>query len=189
MSRITAATLLRSSSLIAAILLLAACATVRTGSDYDRTADFSRFHTFTWMQRTGTENSTNPLVVQRAHDAIEAALQAKGYRLVTDPATADFVVDFTIGAHERTDINSFPAAYQGPWFSGHQWWGAPYWGNTVDVRQYREGVLSIDFFDAKSHRPVWHGWGRKELTHSDIEHSSGAIREAVDKVLAEFPPS
>ena len=177
-------------SALALLLALDACATLRVGSDYDRAANFTSYHTFAWMPpRTDPYESPNPLVVQRAHDAIQAALTAKGYQLANDPATADFVVDFTIGSRERTDIRSYPAPYAGPWFGRYSyWWGAPYWGSEVDVRQYREGTLSVDFFDGHAHRPVWHGWARKELTRADIEHSAGSIREAVDSVLARFPP-
>jgi len=177
-------------SALAVLLGLSACATLRVGSDYDRSANFTSYRTFTWMPpRTNPYESPNPLVVQRAHDAIEAALTAKGYQLVSDQAAADFIVDFTIGSRERTDIRSYPAPYAGPWFGGYSyWWGAPYWGSEVDVRQYKEGTLSIDIFDGHTHRPVWHGWAHKELTRADIEHSAGSIREAVNSVLAQFPP-
>ncbi len=160
------------------------------GSDFDRAANFTSYHTFAWMPpRTHPYESPNALVVQRAHDAIQAALIAKGYQLADDPAAADFVVDFTIGSRERADIRSYPAPYAGPWFGRYSyWWGSPYWGSEVDVRQYREGTLSIDIFDAHTHRPVWHGWAHKELTHADIERSAGSIRQAVDSVLARFPP-
>lgn len=174
---------------LAAALLLAACETLRVGSDHDPAASFSQYHSFAWMPpHTFRHEPANPLVAQRAHDAIEAALAAKGYTLASDPAQADFVVDFTIGAGERTDVRSYPAPYYGPWMWGGPWWGAPYWGSEVDVRQYREGTISVDIFDAHTHRPVWHGWARKELTRSDIEHSQGSIRKAVDAVLAPFPP-
>jgi hypothetical protein len=174
----------------AALLLIASCATLRVGSDYDHSASFTSYHTFAWMPpHTKPYESPNPLVIQRAHDAIQDALTAKGYQLASDPAEADFVVDFTIGSRERTDIRSYPAPYAGPWFGGYgYWWGAPYWGSEVDVHRYREGTLSVDIFDGHSHRPVWHGWARKELTRADIEHSAGAIRETVDSVLAQFPP-
>jgi hypothetical protein len=181
----------RWTSAIGSALLLVACATLRVGSDYDPSASFASYHTFAWMPpHTNRHDSPNPLVAQRAHDAIQAALAAKGYELVSDTARADFVVDFTIGSHERTDLRSYPAPYAGPWFGGYysSWWGAPYWGSELDVRQYREGTLSVDVFDGHTHRPVWHGWARKELTHEDIEDSAGAIREAVDSVLARFPP-
>jgi hypothetical protein len=174
--------------LTAAATLLAACTTLRVGSDHDPAASFSSYHTYVWMPpHTNAYESPNPLVVQRAHDAIQDALSAKGYQRVDNAAQADFVVDFTIGSRERTDIESYPAPYAGPWFRSY-WWGAPYWGSEVNVHQYREGTISIDIFDGRSHRPVWHGWARKELTRADLEHSAGSIREAVDSVLAQFPP-
>src|SRR6185503_9213597 len=106
-----------------------------------------------------------------------------------DPAAADFVVDYTIGSRERTDVNTYPDPYVGWGWGRRDWWGYPYWGNDVDVRQYREGTLSIDMFDARSHRPVWHGWAKKQLTRSDIASSQEPIRHAVDAVLKDFPPS
>jgi hypothetical protein len=177
-------------AVVTAILLLAACETIRVGNDHDPSADFLRYHSFVWMPpHTRRYESSNPLIVQRAHDAIESALTTKGYTLVSNPAVADFVVDFTIGSHERVDVRSYPTPYGGPWMrGGGYWWGAPYWGSEVDMRQYREGTISVDIFDARTHRPVWHGWARKELTRSDIEHSAGSIRQAVDSILAGFPP-
>lgn len=176
--------------LAAASIALAACTTLRVGSDHDPAAGFSAYHTYAWMPpHTKIGESPNPLMVQRAHDAVEEALSAKGYRLVSSASQPDFAVDFTIGSRERTDVRSYPAPYAGPWlWGGSYWWGAPYWGSEVDVRQYREGTISIDAFDGRTHRPVWHGWARKELTRADLEHSSGSIREAVDAVLAQFPP-
>ena len=168
----------------------AGCVSVQVGSDYDPSASFGRLQTFTIMQREhrGTQN---PLVVMRTEDAIRAELTRKGYREVSDGATADFSVDFTIGSQERTDVNSYPGAYAGAgWGWGHRgWWGGSYWGNDLDVRQYREGTLSIDIFDATTHRPVWHGWAKKELTRNHIEHSEQPIRNAVTSVLAKFPPT
>jgi hypothetical protein len=174
------------------IMALAGCSTLKVGSDYDRKATFTGLHTFTVMQRQHL-HARNPLVVTRAQDAIVEELQSKGYQQVSDPATADFSVDFTIGSHQRTDINSYPVPYAGTgwagWGWGPGWWGAPYWGDSLDVRQVREGTLSIDVFDTRSHRPIWHGWAKKDLTERDIEQSEKPIREAVKAILAQFPPS
>jgi len=172
---------------VLAALALAACTTLRVGSDYDHTASFAAYHSFAWLGRT-QYGTRNPLVVQRARDAIQAELTGKGFSYVSEGAAADFVVDFTIGARERVDVRSYPAPYAG-WYVGYpQWWGYPYWGSEVDVQQYREGTLAIDLFDAHSHKPVWHGWAKKELTKSDLERSEAPIREAVKALLASFPP-
>src|SRR5579862_8509919 len=86
----------------AVALTMAGCATLQIGSDYDRQVDFSKYRTFTVMQRQHQE-AHNPLVVQRAEDDITQALISKGYRQANDAATADFAVDFTIGSRERID--------------------------------------------------------------------------------------
>ena len=167
---------------------LTGCETLRVGSDYDRAANFANFHSFTWLPRQDY-GARNPLVVERARDAIQARLEQKGYTYTSDPAAADFAVDFTVDAHQRTDIHTYPAAYAGDWhWYGPHWWGYPYWGTGIDVQQYREGVLAIDAFDAKTHKPVWHGWAKKALTRKDMEQSGQSLREAADAVLAKFPP-
>lgn len=174
-------------ALVVVILMLAGCASLQVANDYDRSADFSGFHQFARMERDH-HGSRNSLVVQRAQDAIEADLAQKGFTQVADPAAADFIVDFTIGSRDRVDVRSYPSAYGMSYRNYPDWWGYRYWGNSIDVRQYREGTLSIDVFDARSHKPVWHGWARKELTSSDLENSQRPIRVAVEALLAKFPP-
>jgi Domain of unknown function (DUF4136) len=175
---------------ILAAAALAACDSMRVASDYDHGASFSGYHSFAWLPRTQpTTSPANPLVRQRAHDATQAELIRKGYVYTDDAASADFVVDITMGSRERVDVQSYPATYMGPGWGYNASWGYPYWGSSVDVHQYREGTLSIDIFDGRSHRPVWHGWASKELTQSDIENSAAPIQAAVASVLAKFPPS
>ncbi len=41
---------------------------------------------------------------------------------------------------------------------------------------------------ARTHKPDWHGWAKKELKQSDIDRSDSAIRSAVESVLEKFPP-
>jgi len=168
-------------------LLLHSCTTLRVGTDYDPAAKFVGYHTFAWMPREHY-GSTNPLVVQRARDAIQVELTQRGFLAASDPAKADFIVDFTIGAQDRLDVQSYPEPYGGPYWANPGWWNT-HWGSTLDVRTYREGTLAIDVFDAHSHRPVWHGWAKKDLTRSDVEHSERPIRNAVQSVLATFPPA
>ncbi len=140
-------------------LILTSCTTLRVGSDYDRAASFAYYHTFAWMALHTRVNESPNLRVVQR-------------------------------AHERTDLYAYPAPYAGPWVrAGAEWWGAPYWGSEVNVHSYRQGTISVDVFDGHTHRPVWHGWARKELTRDDREHSASSIREAVDSVPARFPPT
>ena len=174
--------------LVPIALALISCETLRVGSDYDHTADFSGYRSFSWLPRQdyGTDN---PLVVERARESIQSGLQKRGYTYTADAGQADFTVDFTIGSQERVNVRTYPTPYAGPWYwYGPRWWGYRYWGTGVDVHRYREGTLAIDMFDAKTHKPVWHGWAKKPLTRRDLEHSDVSIPEAIDAVLATFPP-
>ena len=171
--------------LLVPMLALAACSTAHVSSDYDHSARFSSFHSFALMMRPHP-GAKNPLVVQRTYDAIQAELTRKGFVYVEDPAQADFAVDFTIGASDRLDVRSYPGgAFGGPF--GGPWMNAG-WGNNIDVRQYQEGTLSIDVFDIRGRKAIWHGTGKKELSQSDLEHTQTLIGEAVSAVLADFPP-
>jgi len=168
-------------------LILTGCSTLQVGHDFDHSAVFSEYRSYNLMEREH-HGSSNPLVVQRARDAIEAELTRKGFAKAATAGQADFVVDFTIGARDRTDVRTFPTTYvEYGWWDARGWW-EPYWGSQVDVRNYKEGTLSIDVFDTRTHRPVWHGWAKKELTRSDLEHSEAPIRTAVSAVLQPFPP-
>jgi len=162
------------------VVLFTACTTTpQVASDYDRSTQFGNFHKFTLIVRPHPSLHSSPLVEQRTYDAIELELTSKGFSYVPDPARADFAVDYSIGAQDRTDLRSYPRA--GPL-------GAGFWGNDIDVRQYQEGTLAVDVFDVQSRRAVWHGSATKELSQAEMEHSETPIREAVTAVLAKFPP-
>jgi len=175
---------LRKTLTLASALLLAACASMRVGSDYDHAVSFSGYHSFALVRREH-RGIQNPLAVTRAEDDIQQELQRRGFTLAADRASADFTVDFTLGAQERADISTYGLGYVGPWGG----WAGPGWRGGIDVRQYHEGTLSIDIFDARTGRPVWRGWANKDLTAREIEQPGEPITKAVSSVLATFPPA
>ena len=171
--------------LVLGLLALAACSTntkPRIASDYDKSTQFGSFHKFTVLERPHPSMHSSPLVEQRTYEAIRQGLSAKGFSYVSEVAEADFAVDFSVGAQDRLDVQSYPSHWAGPWGPGA-------WGNEVDVHQYQEGTLAIDIFDVRNRKAVWHGSAKKELSQSEMEHSEGPIREAVTEVLAGFPPA
>ena len=172
--------------MLALALAITACTTTPTAEDYDHTVNFSSYSTFAFMQRARPQ--VDDLVATRIQDAIKADLTRRNYSLVSNPDIADFVVDFTIGPQERTDTRSYPSQYQETWLRGRPSWGQHYWGIGVDLQEYRQGILSIDVFDNRSHRPVWHGWSRKELPQHNPSDPTKAVQQTAVAVLAWFPP-
>ena len=168
--------------LLVAVLLTACTTTPQVASDYDKSTQFSNFHSFTLIMRPHPSMHSSPLVEQRTYDAIEQELTRKGFTYVPDPGQADFVVDFSIGTEDRLNGKSYPANPTGPW-------GASAWRNELEIRWYQQGTLAIVAFDVRSRKAIWHGVAAKELSHSEMEHSETPIREAVTAVFAKFPPT
>ena len=179
--------LLRMLSIPMVVARLTACTTIPVGVESDPSAVFAGYHTFACMPGAsyGTSGAS---VVQDAREAIEGELARKGFNRAEDAKMADFVVDFSLGAQDRVQIHTSPPPYAGRWWSLEDWWAHPDSSYVLDVRQYREGTLVIDIFDAHSHARVWHGWAKKELSRSDVEHSRDLIRNAVHSILKRFPP-
>jgi hypothetical protein len=170
-------------------LLLVGCASHRARMDYDPSAMFSGYHTFTWMPRRQHHALRNESVAVQTQAAIEAELVRKGFSSAADPANADFVVDFTIGPQDRIDVDTYPMPYFIPDETVYSdWWGGPYWGMQVDLLQYRERTLAVDVFDPVSRMPVWHGWAARQLTQSSSERGRASIRATVQEALQGFPP-
>jgi hypothetical protein len=168
---------------------LTGCATLSTEYDFDKTNDFARYRTFAWMTSDpvmdvrGDTARASALNRRRIVEAVEAELVAKGFSKVADRASANFVVDYTVGARDRIEVESYPIEYRRPWK-----WGWPYHWRDVNVRIYTEGRLAIDIFDGGSRQPVWHGVGKKRITESDIKRAEREIPAAVQAILAPFPP-
>lgn len=87
------------------ILLLPAalslgCASSKIGYDYDRSANFTRYHTYAWnagaQHTTGDRRVDSSLMDARIRTAIEKHLQAKGY-LASANGAPDFIVAYHAG--------------------------------------------------------------------------------------------
>ena len=177
---------------------LTACASgFKATYDSDPSHDFSGYQTYAWMSANPmivgpTNRMPNPLLEPKIMAAIEDDLTTKGYSKVDDPEAADFVLSFTVGSREEIKVNSYPSTYAGYGYRGAWGWGGPYYGMGVatetQVRQYQKGMLALDIFDVKEHRPVFHAVAEKSITDSDRKKLDETVQAAVDAVLAAFPP-
>ena len=194
--------LIRKATLLTMALVslgLAACASgFKASYDADPAHDFSGYQTYAWISKNpmivgSTNRMPNPLLDPRIMAAIEDGMTVRGFRKVDDPESADFTLSFTVGSREEIKVNSYPASYQG--FYGHPrsaYWGGAYYGygmaTETQVRQYQKGMLALDVFDVKEHRPVYHSVAEKSITDSDRKKMDETINAAVAAVLQAFPP-
>lgn len=177
------------------VTLAASCSSVRTSYDFDRRADFSGWRSYAWYPsgspNTGDPRLDSPLLHGRIQDAVDRTLAAQGYTRVED-GSPDFYVNYHLSTEQRLDVRTINSGYMGgP--RGRSWggagWGGVGWTET-HVDQYEEGTLIIDFVDTAARRLVWRGAGTRRLAR-DIrpERVTERVNEAVDEILAQFPPS
>jgi len=160
--------------------LLATCVPMTVQHDYDPDVDFSRYRTFTWMPvpenaETVKTNLSGPFLEKRIRKSVVEGLAEKGYARTDDGP--DFLVAYYLNYKRKTDVNVYAHGYG-------------YWGpRTLDVNEYKEGTLILDFVDPDTQELIWRGWSISALQsgHSPREEQE-IINMAVRQILKRFPP-
>ncbi len=121
----------------------------------------------------------NPLNEERLRSAITAHL-APGGTIAPAGAPADCLVGYGIGGNYAVDPGFYP--YGGYWGPGWGWygWGGPY--------VYREGIIAIDVYDAKSRQPMWHASADQSLFDVSGPEAEKRIDAAVTAIFSKRPP-
>jgi hypothetical protein len=161
-----------------------AAAAQKTTYDFDKTAAFAQYRTYSMKDGTPTGN---PLIDNRIVAAIEAQLAAKG--LVRNDTTPDVTVLYHVAFDEEQDISAYST---GPMYGGYGWgWGGG-WGTTttdVRVREILVGTLAVDIVDVRKKQIVWRGLGTKEIdTKAKPEKRDSNINKAIEKIFKNYPP-
>ena len=160
---------------IAAAALAFAAAKIST--DYDHHADFSRYHTYSWIGVSAGDQ----LWQTRIQSAVDGALAAKGWTRVESGG------DASVAAHGRvTERDTLETFYNG--FPGWGWRG---WGGmttaTTTVVPEDVGALTVDVFDGAGKNLIWRGQATETLS-SKPEKNEHKLDEAVMKMFEKFPP-
>ena len=160
---------------------LAACTTVRTTVDFDRSADFSKYRTYKWIE--GESLTENSIVLKRLTAAIDRQILAKGL-VKADPA--DLLV--ALQAHRSRETVYYPQSRVAwGWGYGPGWWR----GNLVywHPEEIPVGTLVVDLVDAKSNQLVWRGVARRVLDPmASVEEKERNADETAARLFESYPP-
>src|SRR5262245_46458009 len=157
-------------SLLVMGLLAAGCAqTARTVTDYNPTANFSRFHTYSWRINTPADRG---LMDERIIQSVNRELQRKG--LVQVDQGGDLEVTYLISVGQRLEM-SFPqldgVSWDDPNNPDWPFRNRPLYGQSTTAYGVPEGTIVIDLIDARKNQVVWRGISVDELneTNADLE--------------------
>ncbi len=161
---------------------LTACATLNVRSSVNSAlASAVQCRTAAWA---GSFRGSSPLRSTLANPvnegflraAIAAQLSAKGTQMVT--AGADCLVGYGIGARNVAE-GAYPYWGWGwGWGPGFGWYG-PYF--------YREGIIGVDLYDARSRQAVWHATVHQDLFGLTGQKAEQSIDAAVSAIFTKYP--
>ena len=169
-------------ALLGAVLVSAGgCSTLKTTVDWDKSADFGKYRTFSW-KRTG--ELKDPIWERRIEGVLEDELAKKGLTPVPDG-------DLLVVTHPRISKETRIDTYDAGW--GYGWgWG---WGpgmTTTTVREIPVGTLVVDLVDAKKKELVWRAVASDTLNTDPSrtnEEREQALRRVVAKLFEGYPPN
>ena len=149
--------------------------------DYNRSANFSAYKTYHWVDFKEVEVG-DQILDQDIKRAVDAQLAGKGLRRVE--SGGDVIVGYQAGVSHEKEFNSL-----GGW-GGLGWGGGPWGGNsrvtssTIDV-----GKLTIGLFDPATKQLVWRGSASKTLDiKKDPDKNYRALEKAMAKLFKNYPP-
>jgi hypothetical protein len=169
---------------------LAACA-LQVRSDVNRAVFHSgQCKSFAWAGAFHTDNPmrgtiANPVNESRLRAAIATHMQSLGVPLAT--SNADCLVGYGIGS--TLAVDSYPAGGGYGYGYGYEGWRGPWgpgWGwDTPYV--YRQGMIGIDLYEAKTREPIWHASVDQDLYRVTGAEAEKRIDAAVDALFTKFP--
>src|SRR6202521_167708 len=163
------------------LMLLLACVSFaqQVKSDYDHSANFGQYKTFSWEK----VQTKDPLLVERIKSAVNSTLAAKGWTLV--PSGGDVEVFAIETTQQQQSLDTFYNGFGG----GRRWGGFGGFGDaTTTVDRYKVGTLVVDVFDAKTEKLIWRSSSSDTLSNNADKNTKN-LDKGVNKMFQHFPPA
>lgn len=174
-----------------AVLALSACSSMKSGWDYDPSANFTQYKTYAWVAQKADSAGyhLDGLMDQRVREAVNSQLASKGMTLV-DAKDADVLVNYLTKVDKKINVDTFNSNFGYNPYYGPGWgWGGNMQTQTT-VREYEVGTLIIDLVDNKTTKLIWRGSVADTIRDKNTpEERVQIINQAVGSVMANYPPN
>lgn len=165
---------------------VAACSSIQTSYDYDKTVDFTKYKTYAY-----TPEATNFGPYQLTGDRIVAAIDREmAERGFTKSDNPDVLIDIRAKLEEKQDATATTTGtgmygYGAPYRYGY---GGGFTTTQINVNEYTEGTLIINMVDKESDKLVWQGRGTKTLNETaSPEKKETNINTGVSMIFDKYP--
>jgi hypothetical protein len=189
-------------SIFLLIFISTGCSSVQIFSDFDRTADFSKYKTYAWLPKSDSIQDLfhdNPIMEKNLKFYVNNEMTARGYKV--DINYPDLLIEYHTMIERKQQIVNNPVysnpanTYYGPY--PYNRYNRPYpygfnntpyiTGYTTQVIDYNEGTLVIDVIDRKQNQHIWRGWSVG--TVSDMNNLETVIEKDIKRIFKKYPLS
>ena len=175
---------------------LPGCSSLSVNYDYDQRIDFSRYKTYDWLPspKGAKIDSFNH---RRFVTAVENNLADKG--LARDISKPDILIATHFGKEKKVEISNRGYVYApSRYYTGYGYRYPSRHGYSteyvvsggIDVYEYEQGTLIVDFIDARTKQLIWRATARAIISPASTpEKQTEKINNAVNEILSSFPPA
>jgi hypothetical protein len=170
--------------LLALVIVFASCSSVKVITDYDAKVDFNQYKTYAFYKTGIDKAKISDLDKKRILRAIEAELSILGMIKSENP---DMLVSIFTKSREKVNVqqnNNFGYGFGWGW-NPWMWNGMD---RNLNISQFTEGTLFIDFIDKDKKELFWQGIGTGALRIQNREKKDVRIKEFVKEIVSKFPP-
>ena len=182
------------SGYLAVVFLLASCAPT-AHIEKDENTDFSRYKTFSWVDKDSRgeqdRNSSNDLAEQNIRHAVTRELEKAGWR--ESRRSPDVLLSYDVLVERSTKEQSnarysmpFTRTFYNPYSRRlfNVYYPSQFIGYENREIPTREGTVTITMTDARTEKTVWQGWATDEV---DSRHMTGKeIQNSVKAIFRKF---
>jgi len=174
---------------VAALFLLAGCGAVAPDirTDYDRSADFSRYRTFGFVpEPTESRAGYETIAGKYIRAAVSRQMEQRGYTLSDSP---DLLINYSMKVEEKQSVTPYTTLrpYYGYRSNRYRTWVGYQWETDTITSDYTEGTLNIDLVDRGQKQLVWEGVAVGTVSREDQENREASVTLAVERIFARYP--
>ena len=176
-------------------LLLASCAGV-AHVEKDKTANFSNYHTYAWVESKDSQSDSvktriSDLTERRIREAVNTEMAKSGWKEVKN--RPDILLSYDVlfersVKQENNPVYTEPMTryvynpYARRWVSIY--YPSQFVGYDNNQRDVREGTLTLSMTDARTDKTVWQGWTTGEVNSRNL--TSKEITASVKSIFRKF---
>src|SRR5258708_1158485 len=156
----------------------AASLNAQVKTDYDHSANFASYKTYSWIKVQAGDSLWN----DRIRQDVDAQLAAKGWTKVD--SNGDAAVSAFRSTQDRQTLETFYDGFGGGW----RWRG--FGGtslSTTTTEVTKVGNVVVDVFDARTQKLLWRANDTKNLS-SNADKNIQNLQKDINNLFKHFPP-